>query len=64
MEVDDSKIVRALLAAAGVAPTEDEVEEMVRSYSALRREADSMYRPEAGRFLPAFFPTDEDLEAR
>ncbi len=64
MKTDDSESVRALLAAAGIAPPEDEIEAMIRSYARLRAAADSLYTKEAARFLPAFFPTDEDLEAK
>jgi len=61
---DDGATVRALLAAAGIAPPDDEVEAMIQSYPGLRDAADSLYTEEASRYLPAFFPTDADLEAR
>ena len=56
--------MRALLAAAGISPPEDEIEAMIQSYPRLRAAADSLYTQEAGRYLPAFFPTDADLEAK
>ena len=61
-EVDTT--VRALLAAAGIAPPDDEIEAMIRAYAGLRAAADSLYREEPARYLPAFFPTDADLEAK
>ncbi len=64
MEIDDGAIVRALLAAAGINPPDDEVEAMIQSYPRLRATADSLYTEEAARYLPAFFPTDADLEAK
>ena len=64
MELEESAIVRALLAAAGISPTEDEIEAMIQSYPGLRAAADSLYTEEAARYLPAFFPTDADLEAK
>ena len=64
MAVDPSAAVRALLAAAGIRPPEDEVEAMIQSYPGLRAAADSLYGEEAARFLPAFFPSDADLEER
>jgi hypothetical protein len=64
MAVDDGASVRALLAAAGISPPEDEIETMIQSYPRLRAAADSLYTAEAARHLPAFFPTDEDLEER
>ncbi|MBW2427066.1 MAG: hypothetical protein JRG86_22690 [Deltaproteobacteria bacterium] len=64
MEDDSEKTVRALLAAAGIRPPEDEIEKMVRAYPGLRAAADSMFTDEIARFLPAFSPTNEDLEER
>lgn len=64
MKGDPRVTVRALLAAAGITPPEDEVEKMILSYPALRAAADSLFTDEISRHLPAFFPTDEDLEAR
>jgi len=64
MAVDDRTTVRALLAAAGIAPPEDEIEAMTQSYPGLRAAADSLYTEDAARFLPAFFPTDADLEEK
>jgi hypothetical protein len=54
MSSDDGATVRRLLAAMGVAPPDDEVEEMIKSYATLRAAADSLYTPEADGFLPAF----------
>lgn len=62
--MDDDTTVRALLAAAGIAPPEEEIEAMVQGYPRLRGAADALYTDEAARFLPAYFPTDADLEAR
>jgi hypothetical protein len=42
----------------GIAPPDDEVAEMVKSYPTLRAAADSLYAPEAARFVPAFVLTD------
>jgi hypothetical protein len=64
VELDDGAIVRALLAAAGITPPEDEIQAMIQSYPRLRAAADSLYTQEAARYLPAFFPTDADLEAK
>jgi|tagenome__1003787_1003787.scaffolds.fasta_scaffold20334734_1 hypothetical protein len=63
MPTDDGTTVRALLAAAGISPSEEEVAAMIQMYPALRASAASLYTPEASRFLPAFAPTDADLEA-
>jgi hypothetical protein len=62
--MDDDTKVRALLAAAGIAPPEDEIQAMVQGYPGLRAAADALYTEEASRFLPAYFPTEVDLEAR
>jgi hypothetical protein len=64
VELDDGAIVRALLAAAGITPPEDEIQAMIQSYPRLRAAADSLYTQEAARYLPVFFPTDADLEAK
>jgi hypothetical protein len=64
MKDDPGVTVRALLTAAGIAPSEEEVEKMILSYPALRAAADSLFADEISRHLPAFFPTDEDLEER
>jgi hypothetical protein len=64
MTTDDGATVRALLAAAGIAPPDDEVAAMTQSYPGLRAAADSLYTEEASRYLPAFLPTDADLEAK
>jgi hypothetical protein len=60
MTTDDETTVRRLLAAMGIAPPDDEVAEMVKSYPTLRAAADSLYTPEAARFLPAFVLNDAD----
>ena len=64
MDPDTATTVRALLAAAGIEPPEDEIDAMVRAYPDLRDAARSLYTEEALRHLPAFFPTDVDLEER
>lgn len=64
MTPDHSATVRALLAAAGIAPPDEEIAELSQSYPRLRAAADSLYTDEAARFLPAFFPVDVDLEQR
>jgi len=64
MAPDDGATVRALLAAAGITPPEDEIEKMIQSYPGLRSAADSLYTEEAARYLPAFFPGDADLEEK
>ena len=64
MATDDGATVRALLAAAGISPPDDEVEAMIQMYPTLRASADALYTPEASRFLPAYLPTDANLEAR
>ena len=61
MSTDDGATVRAMLAAAGITPPDDEVETMIQSYPALRASADALYTEEASRYLPAFLPTDADL---
>jgi len=60
---DDDATVRRLLAAIGIEPPADEVDEMIKSYPALRAAADSLYSPEAARFVPAFLITDAKPEA-
>lgn len=64
MATDDRATVEALLAAAGISPPDDEVEAMIQSYPGLRWAADSLYTPEASKYLPAFLPTEQDLEAK
>lgn len=64
MKHDPRTTVRALLSAAGIAPSEEEVEKMIEAYPALRAAADSLFTDEVSNFAPAFLPTDEDLEAR
>jgi hypothetical protein len=54
MATDDDATVRRLLAAIGIEPPDDEVEEMIQAYPALRAAADALYTPEASHFLPAF----------
>ena len=43
---NDAAAVGMLLAAAGIAPLQDEVERFVRVYPLLRAQADSLYSPE------------------
>ena len=64
MSTDDATTVRALLEAAEIEPTPEEVEKMIAAYPGLRAAADSLYIEEAMRFLPAFFPTDAELDAK
>lgn len=61
---DDGDIVRALLSAAGIHPSEDEIRAMIRVYPGLRSAADALYCEEAALYLPAFHPTDSDMEAK
>ena len=61
MATDDDAAVRTLLAAMRIAPPDDEVDEMIQAYPALRAAADSLYTPEASRFLPAYLVTGSDL---
>jgi len=61
MSTNDEATVRALLAAAGISPPDDEVEVMIQMYPALRASADALYTLEAARFLPAYLPTDANL---
>ena len=61
METDDEATVRRLLAAAGIVPPDDEVDEMIKMYPTLRASADSLYTPEASRFVPAFLIDDAEL---
>src|SRR5689334_22316671 len=51
MPTDDETTVQRLLDAMGIAPPSDEVDAMVTSYPALRAAADSLYAPEASRFV-------------
>jgi hypothetical protein len=61
MASDDDATVRRLLAAMGIAPPDDEVDEMIQAYPALRASADALYTPEASRFLPAYLATEAEL---
>ena len=63
MATDDEATVRRLLAAMGIAPPSDEVDEMIQAYPALRASADALYTPEASRFLPAYSATDAELSS-
>jgi len=60
MATDDAAAVRKLLAAIGIEPPDDEVDEMIKSYPGLRASADALYSPEAARFVPAFLITDAE----
>ena len=62
MESKDGKIVRGLLAAAGIDPSADEVQAMTQSYAALRAAADGMYTLEAAEHLPAFAPAAPEAQ--
>lgn len=64
MKTDDEATVRALLAAAGIDPPEDELAAMVASYRGMRAAADALYTDDVDRFLPVWLPTDADHEAR
>ena len=55
---DDDATVRILLAALRIEPPDDEVDEMIKSYPALRAAADSLYALEVSSFVPAFSTTD------
>jgi hypothetical protein len=63
MATDDDATVRRLLAAMGIEPPDDEVEEMIKAYPALRASADALYTPDASRFLPAYLATDVELSS-
>ena len=63
MATDDDATVRRLLAAVGIDPPDDEVDEMILAYPALRASADALYTPEASRFLPAHLATDAELSS-
>lgn len=57
---DDARMtVRALLAAAGIAPPEAEVLAMIQGYPALRAAADALYIDAIARHTPAFLPIEE-----
>jgi hypothetical protein len=60
MTTDDGATVRSLLEAVGVAPPDDEVEDMIQGYPSLRAAADSLYAPEASRFIPSFLTNDAE----
>jgi hypothetical protein len=60
MATDDDVTVRRLLAALGIEPPDDEVDEMIKSYPALRASADALYSPEVSRFVPAFLITNAE----
>jgi hypothetical protein len=64
MKPSNDDTVRALLAGAGIQPPEEEIETMIESYPTLRAAADALYNEDAARYLPAFYPTDDDLEAK
>lgn len=59
---DPSATVRALLAAAGIAPPEAELEAMIAGYPTLRAAADGLYLDAANAFSPAFLPSDGDQD--
>lgn len=61
MDTDVDTTVRSLLAAMGIAPPAEEVDEMIKSYPALRAAADSLYTPEASRFEPMYRVTGAAL---
>jgi hypothetical protein len=56
--------VEALLMAAGIRPSDDELDQMAEAYPAQRAAADRLYRPEAAAYIPAVLPTDLDWRER
>ena len=64
MKDDFRATVRALLGAAGITPSKEEVEEMALAYPALRAAADSMYTDEISDYPAACPPSDEDSPSR
>lgn len=59
LRVDPAATVRALLAAAELAPSEPEVEAMIASYPGLRAAADGLQTDAISRFEPCFLPTED-----
>ena len=62
MQEDPATTVRVLLSAAGLAPPAEELEQMIRAYSALRAAADGLYTDEISRHPPTSLPTEPDSE--
>ena len=56
--------VRALLAAAGIAPPEAEIEAMSHGYPALRASADALDCDAIAAHAPVFLPTDDERITR
>jgi hypothetical protein len=53
-------IVEALLVAAGIRLSDDELDQIAETYPAQRAAADRLYTPEAAAYIPAVLPTDLD----
>ncbi len=64
MPDDAASNVRALLAAAGLAPPEAEVVAMIEAAPALRAAADALYTDEISAFEPVFLPIAPERPAR
>jgi hypothetical protein len=51
--VNDAEVVRALLAAAGITPSDEEIDVLGKTYPGLRRQVDRLYAVETGDLPPA-----------
>lgn len=60
-ESEARKQVHALLSAAGIAPTEPEIEAMSLGFPMLRAAADALYCEAIAAHAPAFLPTDDEV---
>ena len=64
MEDERVATVRALLAAAGLAPPEAELAALCEAYPALRAAADALYTDEISALEPTFLPSPRAREER
>jgi len=51
--VDDAEVVRALLAAAGITPSDEDIDLLAKTYPGLRSQVERLYAVDTGDLPPA-----------
>jgi hypothetical protein len=51
--MNDAEVVRALLAAAGITPSDDDIDLLARGYPGLRSQVERLYAVDTGDLPPA-----------
>jgi hypothetical protein len=51
--VNDAEVVRTLLAAAGITPSDEDIDLLGKAYPGLRRQVDRLYEVDTGDLPPA-----------